>query len=167
MTTQLKKTGYDREKLTAGILHIGVGNFHRAHEEYYTDLLIGKNNLQLFQQDTSPHIADSHDLDRGYTCGDGHDSRQSVDTGIGRAASFHNVGLHIHTGGCRTRAPHITGFGRVHDRRVRRSRIPSGSGNPRRQPRQLAMDMEHSAHMRAFHALLCVERMQGDRQGGS
>lgn len=36
MTTQLKKTGYDREKLTAGILHIGVGNFHRAHEEYFS-----------------------------------------------------------------------------------------------------------------------------------
>lgn len=46
MTTQLKKTGYDRKKLTAGILHIGVGNFHRAHEEYYTDLLIGKDISQ-------------------------------------------------------------------------------------------------------------------------
>ena len=46
MTTQLKKTGYDRDKLTAGILHIGVGNFHRTHEEYYTYLLIGKDISQ-------------------------------------------------------------------------------------------------------------------------
>src|SRR5579863_6637700 len=29
--------GYDRSKLTAGILHIGVGNFHRAHQAVYLD----------------------------------------------------------------------------------------------------------------------------------
>jgi len=28
---------YDREKLTAGILHFGVGNFHRAHQAVYLD----------------------------------------------------------------------------------------------------------------------------------
>ena len=32
--------GYDRSKVKAGILHIGVGNFHRAHEEYLTNLLL-------------------------------------------------------------------------------------------------------------------------------
>lgn len=31
---------YDRSKIKTGILHIGVGNFHRAHEEYYTNLLL-------------------------------------------------------------------------------------------------------------------------------
>ncbi|THD48012.1 MAG: mannitol dehydrogenase family protein [Bradyrhizobium sp.] len=29
--------GYDRSKLAAGILHIGVGNFHRAHQAVYLD----------------------------------------------------------------------------------------------------------------------------------
>ncbi|MFI3242951.1 MAG: mannitol dehydrogenase family protein [Akkermansia sp.] len=31
---------YNRENLTAGILHFGVGNFHRAHLEYYTHQLL-------------------------------------------------------------------------------------------------------------------------------
>ena len=31
---------YDREKLTAGILHIGVGNFHRAHLSWYIHRLM-------------------------------------------------------------------------------------------------------------------------------
>ena len=29
--------GYDRHKISAGIVHIGVGNFHRAHEAFYVD----------------------------------------------------------------------------------------------------------------------------------
>src|SRR3954463_3857700 len=29
--------GYDRSSLKAGILHIGVGNFHRAHQAVYLD----------------------------------------------------------------------------------------------------------------------------------
>jgi mannitol 2-dehydrogenase len=33
---------YDRSRLTAGIVHIGVGNFHRAHMARYTDDLFGK-----------------------------------------------------------------------------------------------------------------------------
>eukprot|EP01036_Dinobryon_divergens_P012844 gene12844-17325_t len=28
---------YDRSKLTAGIVHIGLGNFHRAHLAVYMD----------------------------------------------------------------------------------------------------------------------------------
>ncbi|MDB4766554.1 mannitol dehydrogenase family protein, partial [bacterium] len=32
---------YDREVLTAGIMHIGVGGFHRSHQAWYTDKLIG------------------------------------------------------------------------------------------------------------------------------
>jgi mannitol 2-dehydrogenase len=30
---------YDRQALSAGIIHIGVGNFHRAHQAYYLDRL--------------------------------------------------------------------------------------------------------------------------------
>lgn len=32
--------GYDRSRLTAGILHFSVGNFHRAHQAVYLDQLI-------------------------------------------------------------------------------------------------------------------------------
>lgn len=38
--------GYDREKTTCGILHIGVGNFHRAHEECYTNALLKADPTQ-------------------------------------------------------------------------------------------------------------------------
>ncbi|MEV8465168.1 mannitol dehydrogenase family protein [Fluviibacterium sp. DFM31] len=31
---------YDRKKLTAGIVHIGVGNFHRAHQAWYLHRLM-------------------------------------------------------------------------------------------------------------------------------
>lgn len=31
---------YDAEKITSGILHIGVGNFHRAHQQFYTNILL-------------------------------------------------------------------------------------------------------------------------------
>lgn len=37
----IKNFAYDRRSVEAGIAHIGVGNFHRAHEEYYTNLLLG------------------------------------------------------------------------------------------------------------------------------
>lgn len=33
----VKKPSYDRKSVQAGILHIGVGNFHRAHQAVYTD----------------------------------------------------------------------------------------------------------------------------------
>ncbi|MBB6501122.1 mannitol dehydrogenase family protein [Pedobacter cryoconitis] len=31
---------YERKNIQAGILHIGVGNFHRAHQAFYTDQLL-------------------------------------------------------------------------------------------------------------------------------
>lgn len=36
----IKNFAYDRKSVRTGIAHIGVGNFHRAHEEYYTDRLL-------------------------------------------------------------------------------------------------------------------------------
>jgi len=32
--------GYDRERVTAGIVHLGVGGFHRAHQAMYVDRLL-------------------------------------------------------------------------------------------------------------------------------
>ena len=31
---------YDRDHLTPGIVHIGVGNFHRAHQSWYLHRLM-------------------------------------------------------------------------------------------------------------------------------
>lgn len=36
----LRNYGYKRENIQPGILHIGVGNFHRAHQAFYTDQLL-------------------------------------------------------------------------------------------------------------------------------
>ena len=36
----IKTPGYKRKKIKAGIIHIGVGGFHRAHQAYYTDQLL-------------------------------------------------------------------------------------------------------------------------------
>jgi len=34
--------GYDRTQVTRGIVHFGVGGFHRAHEAMYTDLVLAE-----------------------------------------------------------------------------------------------------------------------------
>lgn len=34
---------YDRRQVKAGIIHIGVGAFHRSHQAYYTDLILRDN----------------------------------------------------------------------------------------------------------------------------
>ena len=39
MNANVKTFTYDRKAVKAGILHFGVGNFHRAHLEYLTNLL--------------------------------------------------------------------------------------------------------------------------------
>lgn len=35
---------YNREEVTPGILHFGVGNFHRAHQAYYTNMLLAESD---------------------------------------------------------------------------------------------------------------------------
>lgn len=36
----VKRPGYDRSQLTPGIVHIGLGNFHRAHQSWYLHRLM-------------------------------------------------------------------------------------------------------------------------------
>lgn len=36
----IKRPGYDRSTLTPGIVHIGLGNFHRAHQAWYLHTLM-------------------------------------------------------------------------------------------------------------------------------
>jgi len=40
MTTPVRTPAYDRSRLTPGIVHIGLGNFHRAHMAVYLDDLL-------------------------------------------------------------------------------------------------------------------------------
>lgn len=42
----VQKTDYNRKNITAGIAHIGVGNFHRAHQAYYTHMLLSDETQQ-------------------------------------------------------------------------------------------------------------------------
>jgi mannitol 2-dehydrogenase len=43
MNSNVKTFTYNRDKVKAGILHFGIGNFHRAHLEYLTNLLLQDN----------------------------------------------------------------------------------------------------------------------------
>ena len=45
-TQKINTVSYDRNATKSGILHIGVGNFHRAHEEFYTDRLLSTDPSQ-------------------------------------------------------------------------------------------------------------------------
>lgn len=46
MKQNVKSYDYNRQNVKPGILHIGVGNFHRAHEEYFTNLLLEDTTQQ-------------------------------------------------------------------------------------------------------------------------
>ncbi len=46
MTHTVEMPAYDRSKLKAGIVHIGLGNFHRAHMAVYLDDLFAKGLAQ-------------------------------------------------------------------------------------------------------------------------
>lgn len=37
LPAKIARPTYDRSRLRAGIIHVGVGGFHRSHEAYYTD----------------------------------------------------------------------------------------------------------------------------------
>ncbi|MEL0321767.1 MAG: mannitol dehydrogenase family protein, partial [Gammaproteobacteria bacterium] len=39
-TENLQRIPYDRSQITAGIMHVGVGAFHRAHQAVYIDSLL-------------------------------------------------------------------------------------------------------------------------------
>ena len=46
MANQINGYSYNRNQVKAGILHFGVGNFHRAHLEYMTNKLLENETLQ-------------------------------------------------------------------------------------------------------------------------
>lgn len=46
MPPNVKVPSYNRDKVTTSIVHIGVGNFHRSHEAFYTNELMEKHGVQ-------------------------------------------------------------------------------------------------------------------------
>lgn len=44
LADEIVRPSYDRGKIKAGIVHIGVGGFHRSHEAYYTDALMNDSD---------------------------------------------------------------------------------------------------------------------------
>lgn len=42
LPTRIERPAYDRRRLTAGIAHVGVGNFHRAHQAVYLDRCLAR-----------------------------------------------------------------------------------------------------------------------------
>src|SRR4051812_45759875 len=40
VTRRVPRPAYDRERVRAGIVHLGVGGFHRAHQAMYVDRLL-------------------------------------------------------------------------------------------------------------------------------
>ncbi len=45
LPNEVKVPNYDRSMIKKGIIHIGVGNFHRAHQAYYTDRILNQDRL--------------------------------------------------------------------------------------------------------------------------
>ncbi len=44
LADEIARPSYDRSKVRAGIVHIGVGGFHRSHEAFYTDALMNDSD---------------------------------------------------------------------------------------------------------------------------
>lgn len=42
----VRRPGYDRAKLATGIVHLGLGNFHRAHQAVYTEEALDAGDLR-------------------------------------------------------------------------------------------------------------------------
>ncbi len=47
LPNDIRRPAYDVENVQTGIVHIGVGGFHRAHEAMYVDRLMAKNRRSI------------------------------------------------------------------------------------------------------------------------
>ena len=46
LPTGVETPAYDRSKIGVGIVHLGIGAFHRAHQEVYTDTVLAGGNTE-------------------------------------------------------------------------------------------------------------------------
>jgi mannitol 2-dehydrogenase len=44
ISREVEIPSYDRSKIKAGIVHVGIGGFHRSHEAFYTDQVLHNHN---------------------------------------------------------------------------------------------------------------------------
>jgi fructuronate reductase len=47
VTAGARRPGYDRARLAPGVVHLGIGNFHRAHQAVYLEDLVERTGLGL------------------------------------------------------------------------------------------------------------------------
>ena len=47
VTAGIRRPGYDRARLAPGVVHLGIGNFHRAHQAVYLEDLVERTGLGL------------------------------------------------------------------------------------------------------------------------
>lgn len=59
--SRLKLPGYDRSKLAPGIVHLGLGAFHRAHQALYTEAAVAAGDLRWGIVGVSLRQADTRD----------------------------------------------------------------------------------------------------------
>ena len=48
LDNRIARPSYDRSHVKAGIVHIGVGGFHRSHEAFYTDALMNESDASAW-----------------------------------------------------------------------------------------------------------------------
>lgn len=46
LPAKVARPGYDRSRVETGIVHLGIGAFHRAHQAVYTDTVLGNGDLR-------------------------------------------------------------------------------------------------------------------------
>jgi fructuronate reductase len=46
LATPIKRPAYDRNRVTTGIVHLGIGAFHRAHQAAYTEKVLASGDLR-------------------------------------------------------------------------------------------------------------------------
>ncbi|MHA6686232.1 mannitol dehydrogenase family protein [Mesorhizobium sp. A556] len=61
LSAGIARPAYDRSAMQAGIVHLGIGAFHRAHQAVYTDTVLGKGDLRWGIVGASLRSADTRD----------------------------------------------------------------------------------------------------------
>ena len=46
LPSSVQRPSYDRNRVTTGIVHLGIGAFHRAHQAFYTEQVLAKGDLR-------------------------------------------------------------------------------------------------------------------------
>lgn len=89
----LRATGYDRSACEIGIVHVGPGAFHRAHQAYYCDAMMeGTNDLSWGIAAVNLRAAESADLLALKNADDGYVLKTVCAT---REAEFRQIRPHI------------------------------------------------------------------------